>query len=254
MQFFDGSTRKVRVHVIFQTGDKPSVNKQAGLVGHNGRCPCRFCIFAVVWHPTQKNLYYPTRCDVTVTTSDDRTRFRIGDGAHETEFRVLWEPEGLHLRSENEIEQMLASLEDMSLSKAARDRIRTRTGIKWRTVLLSIHSIYPYVSFPLDTMHTWMNVCKEVMNIFKGNCAHLQQSPRADDRFCLTRSQWLQIDSEMNCIPKGTSRCAFPNVPRNILHYSTWKAVECIACLSTFATIIFDGVLPGAYVRNLHEV
>ena len=168
MEFFDGSTRKVREDAIFQTGDKPSVNKQAGLVGHNGRCPCRFCIFAGVLHPTYKHLYYPTRCDVTVTTSDDPPGFLIGDRAHETEFRVLWEPEGIHLRSESDIEQTLASLEDMSLSKASRDRIRTRAGIKWRTIPLSIHLIYPYGYLPLDTMHTWMNVCKDVMDIFKG--------------------------------------------------------------------------------------
>ena len=63
--FFDGSTHKVRVHVVLQTGDKPSVNKQAFLVVHNGRCPCRFCIFAGIWHPDCKHVYYYILLDVT---------------------------------------------------------------------------------------------------------------------------------------------------------------------------------------------
>ena len=250
--FFDGSTHKVRVHVVLQTGDKPSVNKQAGLVGHNGRCPCRFCIFAGVWHPDYKHVYYPTRCDVITPTTIDPTAYRVGDRVNETQLAVLWEPQSLQLRSESEIEQTLTELEDVFLSKAARDRTRTRTGIKWRTVPLSIHSIYPYVCFPLDTMHTWMNVCKDMMDIFKGKCPHLQHSEREDDGFRLTRSQWDQVDSEMNRIAKGTSRCAFPDIPRNTSHYSAWKAAECIEFLTSYATIVFDGVLPRAYVRNLH--
>ena len=165
---------------------------------------------------------------------------------------TVWEPQSLQIRSESEIEQTLTELEDLFLSKAARDSTRTRTGTTWRTLPLFIHSIYPYVSFPLETMHTWMNVCNDMMDIFKGKCPHLQHSEQEDDGFRLTRSQRDQVDPEMNPMAKGTSLCAFPDNPRNTSHHSAWKAAECIAFLTNYATIVIDGVLPRAYVQNLH--
>ena len=97
-----------------------------------------------------------------------------------------------------------------------------------------------------------MNVCKDTMDIFKGKCPHLRNSEREDDGFRLTRSQWDRVDSGMKRIVKGTSRCAFPDIPRNSSHYYAWKAAECIEVLTSYAMIVLDGVLPRAYFRNLH--
>lgn len=44
IKFYDDIERKVRVHVIHETGDKPAVNTQTRLVRQNGRCPCWFCV------------------------------------------------------------------------------------------------------------------------------------------------------------------------------------------------------------------
>lgn len=59
--FHDGVERKVGVHFIHQTGDKTAVNPQAALVGHNGRCPCRFCVFTGGWSSFHNHMYYPTK-------------------------------------------------------------------------------------------------------------------------------------------------------------------------------------------------
>lgn len=44
MNFPDGSERRVRVHLIGITEDQPAVCELSGLVGHNGRTPCRDCL------------------------------------------------------------------------------------------------------------------------------------------------------------------------------------------------------------------
>ena len=61
LQFYDGSTRKVRVHLLLFTGDLPAVKKCSGLKGHNGKCPCRFCLIVGVWSPHHRHYYYPSR-------------------------------------------------------------------------------------------------------------------------------------------------------------------------------------------------
>ena len=60
-QFYDGIERKVRVHILWVTGDFPAVKKLSGVKRHNGKLPCRFCTIEGIWCPAHRHNYYPIK-------------------------------------------------------------------------------------------------------------------------------------------------------------------------------------------------
>lgn len=117
MYFHDCVERKIRVHVIHQTGDKLAVNKQARLVGQNGRCPYIFCVFAGVRILFHHHMYYPTKCTGFVPPEDDLTDFRISEEGSRapTEF---WDPRRRSYRTAEGTALTLSKLKDPYISNA----------------------------------------------------------------------------------------------------------------------------------------
>ena len=62
LEFHDGTARRVRVHLLWFTGDLPAVKKCSGVKGHNGKRPCRFCLIEGMWSMVHRHNYYPSRC------------------------------------------------------------------------------------------------------------------------------------------------------------------------------------------------
>lgn len=60
VEFYDGTRRRVRIHVVWILGDLPVVANVFGLVGHIGKHPCRFCHLEGVFVPQIKHCYYPS--------------------------------------------------------------------------------------------------------------------------------------------------------------------------------------------------
>ena len=50
MKFYDGVVRRVRIHVIYFSGDQQAICKCGGLVGYNGKSPCRSCKILGEYH------------------------------------------------------------------------------------------------------------------------------------------------------------------------------------------------------------
>lgn len=146
---------------------------------------------------------------VAKVSKTDATVYKIAKRSStcKTEMVVLWDPGKPKFCDEGDIERNLSDLDDPCISESRRECIRKKTGIKCRTVPLFVHSVYPYISFPLDIMHHCMNTCKGLMQIFKGRCVLLQTVIRSDDCFTRNLSRWDHIDSEMHSITWGTSHC-----------------------------------------------
>ena len=47
------------MHALWITRDLPAVKKVAGLKGHNGKLPCRFCLIEGIWCEAHRHNYYP---------------------------------------------------------------------------------------------------------------------------------------------------------------------------------------------------
>lgn len=100
-----------------------------------------------------------------------------------------------------------------------------------------------------------MNICHDLISIFKGNCIHLASDILdGKDKFVLSSTQWRMIDKEMDSIKNGTSASVFPDVPRNCKYGAHWKAAECLEFITNYALIVFEGRLPKKYMKNIHSL
>ena len=252
MRFFDGIERRVRVHVIFCTGEEPAVTKMAGLRGHNSKVPCRYCEIRGVWSPFHSHVYFPTRCEVIVSSGNAQKGLQISSCDEPTELMDIYDPSDPPMRTEDEIEIVLLDLDDDSpLSTNEKERLSRASGLKKTTVPLTIHYIVPYISFPPDIMHKFMNICHDLISIIKGNCIHLaSEILDGRDKFVLSSTQWRMIDKEMDAIKNGTSASEFPEVPRNCKYGLHWKAAECLKFITNYALIVFEGRLPKKYMKK----
>lgn len=53
-------------------------------------------------------------------------------------------------------------------SKAAAERIQKEAGITNRSFLCSLATVIPFSSFPIDIMHLFYNISKEMIALWKG--------------------------------------------------------------------------------------
>ena len=59
MHFYDGSRRKVRIHLVWFSTDLDALTKVASLTGHNGKTPCRFCFIQGIYSHSSRHYYFP---------------------------------------------------------------------------------------------------------------------------------------------------------------------------------------------------
>ena len=256
------------MHVIFCTGYEPAVTKMAdlislirvlcccGLASHNSKVPCPYCEIRGVWSPFHSHVYFRTRLEVIVSSENAQNSLQISSCDDPTKLTEIYDPSDPPMRTEDEIEIALFDLNDDSpLSTNEKEMLSRESGLKKRTVPLAIHSVVPYISFPPGIMHKFMNICHDLISIFKGSCIHLaSEILDGRDELVFSLTQRRMIDKEIDSIKNGTSASVFPDVPRNCTYGARWKAGECLEFITNYTLIVFEGHLPKKYMKNIHTL
>lgn len=220
VSFYDGEVRPIRFHLIYFSGDQQGVCKSSGLVGYNGRCPCRDCLIEGVYFD---HYYFPSRVQ------------RNG------RMLSLFDIRNLPKRTSTQSYRMIADVE--RLQGRARQQRQRQTGISMGSVLFSVPGIDPYHSFPQDTMHTFQNVQKELLRI--------KISANYDDAFSLLPHQIQIMDEELQIWGKTGISGELAVSPRPLSRYSDWKASELKHFTLSYSLVLFDGHLPSEYLDGL---
>ena len=174
--FFDGVTRRIRVHIMWFAGDLPAVKKMSGIKGHNGKRPCRFCLIAGIWSEAQRHTYYPSKM-----REDEYS-----------EVVTLFDIANLPLRTVQENLNTISELAE--LSGRSRADLQIATGITEGSVAFRLPSIIPYASFPIDIMHLFYNIGKDMIRLW---CSG------DNEDFVLSRSAIQTIDEELYAFGDG---------------------------------------------------
>lgn len=238
--FFDGVRRTVRVHIVVFTGDSPAVAKLAGTTGSNWKSSCRLCNHQGCYCSSAKHYYFPSKVRIE------------GDESVRAVWKRFYDIKQLDLRSPEAIESTLLLLErNREMSNAERVEIQKETGIKKRTVPLRFPSIVPFASFPLDTMHLCMNICKDFTQILRGENRTLSARIDESDGFVISQESLTLIDKEIAQIGRGTSLSSFGVAPRATSEYRKWKAAECRDFYRWYAVILFEGHISPSYLKGI---
>lgn len=220
-QFYDGVNRLVRVHVVWVLGDLPVVAKLAGVQGHNGRKPCRFCHVTGIWSPPNRHYYYPSK-----VIQEDGTiiqNFDLSDPPSRTidEIQSCYEALGQSTGSELQIMQ-------------------TQTGIKERSLLFSIPTLVPFSSFPIDIMHLLYNVSKEMLQLYVFGF-------RGDG--LISNAQLEFIDFSLSSFGTWIPSTIAPT-PSPISKFHKWKAAVHKRFVLNYSLIVFENIVPTVYLNG----
>lgn len=221
--FFDGIVRRVRVHVVWILGDIPVIAKLSGTVGHTGRHPCRFCTLRGTYVPESKRYYYPSR---------------VKDEHGHT--NVVYDLSALNFRTDEGIQISYAALDEARcVGESSLRSVRTSTGVKQKTILLSLPSIVPFYSFPVDIMHLFFNVSKDILSIW----IHGAQ----EEMFNLSSDQIKFLDCQLQAINAGVPSSINCTIPA-LVHIRTWKAADFKHFCLNVSTIILENVMDEKYL------
>lgn len=145
MQFYDDTVRKVRIHILFFSGDQPAVSKIAGLSGPNGKSPCRECKITGYY---SNHYYFPSRINTNATP---------------TGFDVFFEIDDVPVRSTTQIRIQIDEIEGQTGYRKA--GLQGDYGIREKSLVCMLPGMHEYTSFPQDIMHTFYNVQRELLRI-----------------------------------------------------------------------------------------
>ena len=233
---YDNVSRRVRVHIMWFSGDLPAVAKAACTNGTNGTYACTHCMVKGVWQRESNHNYFPS------AMLEEGRRRRL------VTFFDIGNP---RLRTIEETRQTMQTLQEANLSKSRRNKIIRDSGIQRESTLLRLPSMLPFESFPVDCMHLVMNVAKDMLRLLKNENKHVLQATRNSesvDAFVIPSQTWTHIDADLDRVGNGTSRDAFGPRPRATDCYTTWKAAECKEFLHSYCLIVFHGRLAGKYL------
>ena len=235
LKFYDGSEHSVRIHPIFFTGDSPAIKKISGTMGPSAKCPCRDCDVSGYRRIQSNRYYFPSKIRLLPTSRERRPKWIR-----------LYSLNELPMRTPRRIEEILQQLESCpGITEMA--LIRRDSGIQRRTEIFKIATVFPFASFPHDTMHIFMNISKDLLDLLKGTNHHL--SNLSPDDFVMNDHQWKLVNADIKLIGRGTPLSLFDRVPRSCELSSSWKAAECIDFFQCFAAILFEGHIPEKYLR-----
>lgn len=240
----DGVDRKIRVHVLWITGDKAAKTKLAGYCGHNGRSPCETCTIHGYWSAQSKHYYYPSKIFVA---DSDGSQSSSG-------FTTMFQFGNLPKRTVQSIEHTWNEIApgNAAINNSQKTSIIVRTGIKPRTALYNIPTIQPFASFPHDSMHHIMNVSKDLLEIWKGQNRHLgdfDDGERYD--FVLNTASWKELDEELASYAHGTSAELFGPIPRSTSLWKSYTAKECRDFFLNYAVVLFTGRISDNYLQGI---
>jgi hypothetical protein len=238
-----GSTFKMKAWIIMIHGDMPAIAKAISATGTGGLHPCRFCHVRGVLHRDKNTYYYPSSNPLTYPAgykAERRTRDQELDLAR------------LPLRTEGENGLLISTLLDLKARlppKEAAKRCKDlgkETGFSGVSSLLLLPSVFPYSSFPIDSMH--LLSC----NLAKGLHHLLHQEFNQEDQeqpWCLDRREWARIGRDMAAVRWPS---VWGQAPRDIsLHSASFKAAEWRGFMLHTMVPLMTGRLPGPMVRSL---
>jgi hypothetical protein len=172
----------MHAYLITAFGDMPAMSKILGLKGHNGYCPCRFCLIRGERNlKAVKNTHYyvPLR-------SPNRPGQPQDDG---------WDPRNLPkrtLKNVNEHLEIIQKTQGVELRK----ELKKFYGVSSKSSLLNIPSLTFPDSFPPDIMHLFFeNICPMLRDHWTGTGRYKGKLP-ADAGYCIVPKVWEQIGVE----------------------------------------------------------
>ena len=141
--------------LILIFGDMPAMSLIMSMKGHNGISPCRMCKIL--------GLRVPGSRATTHYVPLDRTNHPDA-GANK-----IYNAAALPLRTHSEMLAQATEIENAQTNTAA-DALAKEYGIKGRSILFHIDSIFFPASFPFDFMHLiWENVIKNLLLLWTGD-------------------------------------------------------------------------------------
>lgn len=224
IQFHDGVERKVRIHLLWMSGDFPAISKVAGVKGQNGKSPCRFCRVVGVWSDVNRHYYFPS-----MLRNDD-----------EGDFAVIYDPELLEGRELQQTYEVFDDLEDCSGGE--QDSLKRDTGIQRRCVLFGLPLFQPYISFPLDPMHEFTNVSNQMIRLWTGDL--ISSAP-----FVITSEGLRKIDEELRSL-NATVSGQLASKPKELSRFRSWKAADHKTFALSYSLVVLDGHLSEPFLTG----
>ena len=222
LRFYDGAMRMVRIHIVAFSGDQPATCKLSGLVGHNGKTPCRACKIQGL---RVGHYYFPSK---------------VKSESLPDTFIHMFDIRNLPPRLESE---SLSTITELQYLRGGQLRtVRRETGIREGSLFLSLPNFNAYASFPQDTMHTFNNVQVELLRIL------LDED--YEDSFTISKSALAVLDQELLDWGMGLP-AEMGRKPRFLSKYGDWKASKLKVFSISYALVLFDGYLPQTYMDGL---
>ncbi|PXF41853.1 hypothetical protein BWQ96_08432 [Gracilariopsis chorda] len=221
--FYDGKRRRVRVHMLCFTGDLPAVKKVSGIKGHNAKFPCRYCVVSGVWSASHRHYYFPSY----IRTSEGN--------------RLVFDPSNLPLRTESQSRETIYQLSQMRGQPKA--QLQTETGINEGSVLFDLPNIVPYRSFPIDIMHLFYNIGKDIIRAWISS---------RDQFYSISKMSLRAIDLELVQYGNGVSS-QLGCCPRPLSRFAEWKSAEVKEFILSYSLVVLDGYLPDALLSGWRD-
>lgn len=209
--FYDGTRKRVRVHILWFTGDLTAVKKISGLKGHNGIAPCRYCTLTGVWSVPHRHYYFPSYV------------------THSEGIFHVFDPARLNLRTEHQSYNTIRQL--LTLTGVQKAALQTKTGIGEGSILFSLPSIAPYQSFPIDIMHLFYNIGKDFIRAW---------TTTSDERYTLRKASVRAIDSELMEFGSGIPS-PLGSRPITLSRFAEWKSAELKDFTLSYSIVVLDG-------------
>lgn len=215
IKFWDGSWRKVRVHLVLVGADMSAKMKLANTKGPNGLCPCWRCTIHGVWVPERRHMYYPDKVLHTVTRNGKRQKVS----------KTLWDINNLPLRTEKNIENAISGARDAmdSGDDASAERILKESGLASPHLTALVerpHTMRAFRSFPIDLMHLlYQNVAPFIFSHWTGSDSSLVDFDYLRDKRTVDF-----IDKALTDSKHGFSSAI--RRPRSLSERGSWKATE----------------------------
>ena len=219
-QIYHGVLRKVRVAILWVTGDLPAVKTLFGVKGPNGKLPCRFCKIEGIWCPAHRHNCY------TIT---------VRDGGNVSErYDVAFLPLCT-------IEESTVTIEKTSSSFGQQEaELQVSAGIPEGSNLFQLPNILPYVFFPIDVTHLFYNISMDMSRLW---CSD------GGDDYVLGRAAMRDVDAELRKFGDGIAGEVGAR-PRPITRFKDWTYAELKDFALRYSLIVLDGYQPQTYLSR----
>lgn len=115
-EFHDGIVRKIMIHLMWEKGNGPAIQKLGSFLGAKRKHMCRYCSISGFNCPHCHSYFFPSK--VWIPIEGRRGQFS------------LYNPAALPSRDPDDIERTLESLANQMLTSSTRRKLVTETGVK----------------------------------------------------------------------------------------------------------------------------